>query len=91
MSFEDLKRMLEDKKKVVVSDEDKHKVETIEKIFNYGETCFFNIDKYTAVGILNFLGVPVNEIKSVYFSLISTDVYKKLPKERIDISGSLKR
>lgn len=69
-----LKYYFDNKGKNLSSSEEISKYELVEKLID-SDDCFFKLDAQTAVGILHFLGVPVNEIKSLYFELISPDSF----------------
>lgn len=82
--MEKLKELLEKKRNTVVSDIEKEKISVIEKILNE-EGSFFNMSPVTAFGILNFLGVPKDEIYDFYKELVSFDEFSKLPKQYVVI------
>lgn len=68
MTIEELRNRLELKKQEANVEQDK--IEVLESLFE-DDAIFFQLDLETAVSILNFLGVPENEIVDAYYSLIS--------------------
>ena len=72
--------LIEKKRTKVTTDEDKKKLELIEKICK-NEKCFFEMKTATSIAILKFFFFPENEVLDYYFKLISTEEFKKqLPK-----------
>ena len=77
--MERLYKLLLSKEKEVQSKEDKEKVSTLKCLLKQ-EDIFFKLEAATAIGILEFLGVPKNEIRDYYLNLISVDNFGKLKK-----------
>ena len=75
-NFEKLKELLNKKKSNIQTNDDVENIELIESLFELGPTCFFKVDQTAAIGILYYLGIPDEEIESVYFDLISPENYK---------------
>ena len=72
--------LIEKKRTNITTDEDKKKLELIEKICK-NEKCFFEMKAATSIAILKFLGIPENEVLDYYFKLISIEEFKKqMPK-----------
>ncbi len=84
MNFEDLKQLLDKKKTEPLSAEDVKKVQIIEELFQ-NKNCFFEMDSVTSVNILNFLGIPKEQIKECYYSLLGPENYQNIPKVRYGI------
>lgn len=83
--LERIKELLNQKKQKELTDEDKKRIDLLEKILS-DEGCFFKMPAETAFGILEFLDTPEEEAKQLYFGLISPEVYKKVtPEQRITI------
>ena len=80
MSIDDLRGLLAKKELKVNTPEDKEKVELLKDLF-IDDGIFFKIDIETAFGILDFLEVPEEKIKEVYFSLISYKQYEDTMEE----------
>ncbi len=75
MTLEKLKELLNEKKKNTLSDLDKEKVSLIERLFE-DDQIFFHLEYTTAIGILRYLGIPEEKLKSVHMELISYDNFK---------------
>ncbi len=76
-SFDKLLELLENKKKQTLTEEEQKKVDFLSTLFK-DKACFFKLDADTSFGILEFLGVPKEEIKTTYFSLISMESFQKV-------------
>lgn len=75
-SFVKLLELLEVKKKQELTEEDKKKVEFLDKLFK-DEGCFFKLDIDISLNILEFLGLEEEQAKTMYFDLISPEMFKK--------------
>lgn len=81
-SFEKLLELLEEKKKQQLTEEEQKKVEFLEKLFK-DEACFFKLDIDVSLNILEFLGVDEEQANTMYFDLVSPEMFKKTtPKVR---------
>lgn len=79
-----LRKLLLEKEKSVVSEEEKNKVNLLKKLF-LDDNIFFKLDISTAYGILRFLGISDEEIDAIYYNLISYENYEKImPKYRVE-------
>ena len=67
--------LLKEKEKKVTTEEDKEKIENFKWILE-NDKIFFIMDTSTAVGILDFLEVPIDEIKQLYFELLLQIILK---------------
>lgn len=83
--LEIVKKLLEVKSGNCLSDEDNEKIKVIRDLLNI-PNCFFQIDFVTAIGILDYLGVPKNDIQSLYEKLISPSSFGK-QNEKVTISN----
>lgn len=75
-----LKELLNKKELIVTTPEDKEKIQVIKDLFQ-DEAIFFKIDAETALGILEFLGIPESQMKEIYLTLISPKEYQKVSKQ----------
>lgn len=79
--FNYLKSLIEEKKKANLTQLDSDKLKQAESLLSI-EGIFFKVDINTAFGLLNFIGVPKNQIKELYSKLTSIEAYKTtMPKE----------
>lgn len=69
---------LKKKNELMTKGEDLKKINNI-ITFLQDDMCFFKTDIYTSIPILLYLGVGEDEVKDVYFELMSIDNYKKGP------------
>ena len=76
--MEEIKALVEKKKKIELSPEDKEKLNVIEMLIA-NEAMFFQLDMQTAYGILQFLGIEDEKLSEYYTRLISIDNYSKIP------------
>ncbi len=76
MNLEDIRNLVIKKEKSVTTDEEQKKINLI-KEFLKDDKCFFNIPIETAIAILYFLGIKEENIKEVYFNLISYENFSK--------------
>lgn len=77
-----IKELVEEKKKLVSEQTDLEKIEVIEELLTE-ESSFFDLDLETFLGILDFLGVPEEEMNNYYNSVLSFENYKKIPNVRL--------
>ncbi len=75
-SIDKLKRLLEEKQKGNLTDEDKKKIDIIRCLIA-NPSSFFELNMGAAMGILDFLGVKEEERREVYLDLISPKSHKK--------------
>ena len=75
--MEEIKALVEEKKKLELSQEDKEKLSKIE-ILMTNEAMFFLLNMQTAYGILQFLGVKEEDLSDYYTRLISIENYRKI-------------
>lgn len=80
-----LRNLLSIREKEVNDMLDKEKVKNL-KFLLKNDDIFFRIDIETAIGILDFLGIPKNEILNVYTQLISPTEYKKIPSTYVSLN-----
>ena len=81
-SYEKLLELLEEKKKQQLTEEDQKKVEFLDKLFK-DEGCFFKLDFDVSLNILEYLGIDEETARTMYFDLISPEMFKKTtPKVR---------
>ncbi len=76
--------LLKEKEKKVTTEEDKEKIELLKSVLT-NDKAFFAIEISTAVGILDFLEVPIDEIKQLYLELISPQNYFKGDKQYFNL------
>lgn len=80
-----LKQLLEQKSKVVTTQEDLERIKII-KDFLKEDNCFLKINIESAIGILYFLGIPEDKILEYYEVLINPQNYKVPPTVRTIIN-----
>lgn len=84
--FEKLNKLVEEKEKENLSDEDKELLDTVKAMLD-DKKIFFLIDMDSVLGMLYFLGVKEEELESYYLEIMSFENYKdSFPQERIGIS-----
>lgn len=76
--MDEIKDLIEQKKKNELSQDDKEKLELIEKLIT-NDMIFFQLDMQTSYGILKFLGIEDENLSEFYSKLISIDNYSKIP------------
>ena len=82
--MDELRRLLLEKEKEATTDEEKNKVEVLKELLEEDDI-FFSLDVSAAFGILNFLGIPYDNLESTYYQLISYDNYlNSMPKYEVD-------
>lgn len=77
-----IKELVDEKKKLVSEQTDLEKIEVIEELLTE-ESSFFDLDLETFLGILDFLGVPEEEMNNYYNSVLSFENYKKISNVRL--------
>lgn len=77
--IEELKKLLEVKEQQIETELDRTKVDNLKFLLNQ-EDIFFKLEPVTAVGILDYLGIPKNEIYEYYLSLISAKEFQNINK-----------
>lgn len=77
-----IKELVDEKKSLITSAEDIEKIEVIEELLKE-ESSFFDLDLETFFGILDFLGVPEEEMENYYSSILSFENYSKIPNVRL--------
>ena len=75
--MKEIKALVEEKKKMELSPEDKEKLSKIE-ILTTNEAMFFLLDMKTAYGILQFLGVKDEDLSDYYTRLTSIKNFSKI-------------
>lgn len=85
-----IKELIEEKKKIVVEQSDIEKIEVIEELL-IEEASFFDLDLETFCGILDFLGVPEEQMNDYYNSILSFENFKKIPNVRVIDENILER
>lgn len=79
--FENLTKLIEEKKKENLTPEERSKLNQAESLLKI-QGVFFKIDISTALGLLHFIGVPKDQLKDIYGRLTSLEAYKAAsPKE----------
>lgn len=84
-----IRELVDEKKSVVTETEDKERIEVIEDLLS-DESSFFHLDIDTLFGILDFLGVPEEEMMAYYNMLLSYDNFKKIPNVNVLDETSVK-
>lgn len=74
-----IRKLLAQKEKGNLTELDKEKVDNLKFILK-DDNVFFELSLDVAAGILDFLGVPKDDIMDLYLKLISPENYQKLPK-----------
>lgn len=77
-----LKNLLKLKEEKIVNDLDKKKLENL-KFLLEDDLLFFKLDLETALGILEFLEIPEDDIMRIYYELISPRTYANKPDEYV--------
>ncbi len=72
--FAYLNELVAQKKQQNLTDEDKNKLAQAESLLRI-QGLFFKIDANTAIGLLDFLGVPRENMKDFYSKLTSPEAY----------------
>ena len=85
MDLEYIKSLILEKEKKLTSNEERKQINIIKEFIKI-PNCFFNIPIESAVGMLDFLGVPEEQIQDLYFELISPNNYQTLNGTRLTIS-----
>ena len=63
--IDELKKILSKKELIITTPEEKEKIAVIKDLFQ-DEAIFFKLDVETALGILDFLGIPEDRMKELY-------------------------
>ena len=70
----DLEKLIEEKNKTITNTEDRKKMDVINGLIK-NPNWVFRLDANIVMNILEFLGVPKNEVKDYYLKLISINNY----------------
>lgn len=71
MKIDDIRKLAIIKSQNIINNEDDYKKINLVNNFLKDDKCFFNIPIETAISILLYLGIKEEEVKDVYFELIS--------------------
>lgn len=85
MDLEYIKSLIQEKEKTITDDKEKQLIRIIREFIKV-PNCFFNVPIESAIGMLDFLGVPEEQITDLYFELISPKNYQTIDGTRVTIS-----